>query len=83
MQKKVTLDFMSLSIFHLIILAVMLPKTKHIKTINEGLWIIKIAVLIGLIALVDLTYGPEVSDWIQLIATCASPLLYVIMVFIF
>lgn len=83
MQKKITLDFMSLSFFHLILLALMIPKTKHVKIINEGLWIFKIVFLVGLTALVDLTFGPGVSDWAQFIATWVSPALYIIMVFIF
>ncbi len=42
----------------------MIPKTKNVKIINEGMWIIKIILLALIITLVDFTFGPSFSETI-------------------
>ena len=61
-QKKLTLDFNSLAIFHFVLFLLLIPKTKNVKIINEGMWIIKLIFLAIIITIVDLTFGPSSSD---------------------
>lgn len=58
----------------------MLPKTKHIKTINEGIWLIKLLVLALTIYIVHLVVERDVLDVLELVEGSLSGVAYLLMV---
>jgi hypothetical protein len=71
---------LALVIFHFLIFALLLPKTKHVKVINEGLWLLKILLIAALVFLVGHTFGPSISTIVELGSTLLSPILYILTV---
>jgi predicted tellurium resistance membrane protein TerC len=41
-QKRTTVDMLALVVLHFVVFVLILPKNKHVKLINEGIWLIKI-----------------------------------------
>ena len=79
--KNINVDFLCLAVVHLVILVAMLPRAKHVKVINEGLWVFKLIFLAFLIFLAEiLEFAWFAGHFLQLLTVWVSPVLYVLMV---
>ncbi len=54
-SQRFAVNFFALGVFHALILVCMIPKNKYVKVINEGLWILKLIVLVVLLVVLNLT----------------------------